>query len=77
MWKNVTYGKELVLKDAKAEINSNQVDDNCIVWESAKLSEKTSFKSAIIGPGTEVQSKTRVFNSLIMGNAVIKERYFV
>lgn len=62
------------MKDPKAEIQSNQVDDKCIIWESAKLSEKTSFKGAIIGANSEIRSKSRVFNSLLMGNVVIQER---
>lgn len=65
----------LVLRDPKADVQSNQVDEKCVIWEGAKLHERTSFKSAVIGPNCEIQSKTRVFNSVLMGNVTIGERY--
>lgn len=61
--------------DSKADIKSTQVDNSCIIWDGVKLNEKTSFKSSIIGTNTEVKSFSRVFNSVVMGNVVINERY--
>ncbi|XP_022918324.1 translation initiation factor eIF2B subunit gamma [Onthophagus taurus] len=74
-WPRIINDKlELIKIDPKAEIKSNQVDEKCIIWESAKLSEKTSFKNANIGANTEVSSFSRVFNSIVMNNVTIKEK---
>ncbi|KAG5867072.1 hypothetical protein JTB14_035950 [Gonioctena quinquepunctata] len=73
-WEKITNGLEITLKSPKAAITSNQVDNRCIVWEAAKLKEKTSFKNSIIGSNTEVKSFSRVFNSVVMNNVVIKEK---
>lgn len=62
------------MQHPKADIKSNQVDNKCIIWESAKLNEKTSFKNSIIGSNTEISSFSRVFNSIIMNNVTIKEK---
>lgn len=72
-WETVTQGKELAVVDRRADVKSNQVD-KCIVWESAKLKEKTSFKSSVIGANTQVGSFSRVFNSIVMSNVTISER---
>ncbi|KAJ8938829.1 hypothetical protein NQ314_011320 [Rhamnusium bicolor] len=73
-WNKITNGKELVLKHPKAAITSNQVDSKCIIWEGAKLNEKTSFKNSVIGANTEISSFSRVFNSIVMNNVTIKEK---
>ncbi|XP_072378914.1 translation initiation factor eIF2B subunit gamma [Diabrotica undecimpunctata] len=73
-WSRLTNSKELTLKSSKAVITSNQVDDKCIIWENAKLNEKTSFKNSIIGANTEVKSFSRVFNSIVMNNVTIHEK---
>nr|XP_023029177.1 translation initiation factor eIF-2B subunit gamma [Leptinotarsa decemlineata] len=73
-WSKITNDRELILKSPKAVINSNQVDDRCIIWEGAKLNEKTSFKNSIIGSNTEVNSFSRVFNSIVMNNVIINEK---
>ncbi|XP_066253384.1 translation initiation factor eIF2B subunit gamma [Euwallacea similis] len=72
-WSKISGDKEIVKKNPKATILSNQIDDKCIIWEGAKLSEKTSFKNAIIGTNSMVNSFSRVFNSIVMNNVVIKE----
>lgn len=64
----------LVRLDPKSEIKSSQVDEECVVWESARLSEKTSFVNANVGPNSEVQSFSRVSNSVVMNNVTIKSR---
>lgn len=74
IWEKVTDGKGLQLIDPKATVNSSQVDNKCIIWDSAKLNEKTSFKNSIIGSNTEVKSFTRVFNSVVMNNVTVEER---
>ncbi|KAJ8966790.1 hypothetical protein NQ317_001729 [Molorchus minor] len=73
-WSKITGGKELILKSPKAIITSTQVDEKCVVWEGTKLNEKTSFKNSIIGANSEVSSFSRVFNSVVMNNVIIKER---
>ncbi|RZC41892.1 translation initiation factor eIF-2B subunit gamma [Asbolus verrucosus] len=73
-WNKITDGLSLVLKHPKSENKSSQVDDKCVIWEGAKLHEKTSFKNSIIGSSTEVCSFSRVFNSIIMNNVLIKEK---
>nr|AMH84307.1 ascarylose A [Monochamus alternatus] len=73
-WDKITNAKELVLQHPKAVIASNQVDNKCIIWEGAKLNEKTSFKNSIIGANTEICSFSRVFNSIVMNNVTIKEK---
>ncbi|KAJ8977213.1 hypothetical protein NQ317_015388 [Molorchus minor] len=73
-WSKITGGNELILKSPKAIITSTQVDEKCVVWEGAKLNEKTSFKNSIIGANSEVSSFSRVFNSVVMNNVIIKER---
>lgn len=74
-WDRITNNKPQLIIDSKAIVNSNQVDEKCIIWESAKLNEKTSFKNSIIGSNSEVNSFTRVFNSIVMNNVIIHERY--
>ncbi|XP_060529736.1 translation initiation factor eIF-2B subunit gamma [Cylas formicarius] len=74
LWEKITPTKDLIRKSAGASVQSNQVDDKCIIWDGAKLKEKTSFKNAIIGNNTEVESFSRVFNSIIMNNVTIKEK---
>lgn len=74
MWDEIAPGKELKLIDPKADIKSNQVDKNCFIWDSVKLNEKTSFKNCVIASNTEVNSFSRVFNSIVMNNVVIKEK---
>lgn len=74
-WDKITGGQPLTLKHPKSDNKSSQVDDKTIFWESAKLHEKTSFKNAIIGTNSEISSFSRVFNSIIMNDVVIKERY--
>lgn len=74
MWAKINTEEKLILQHPKAEIKSNQVDDKCIIWENAKLNEKTSFKNSIIGNNVEVNSFSRVFNSIVMNNVVIQER---
>ncbi|KRT82246.1 hypothetical protein AMK59_3733 [Oryctes borbonicus] len=73
-WSSITNDKELVQIDSKAEIKSNQVDGGCIIWESCKLNEKTSFKNSIIGANSVVNSFSRVFNSVVMNGVIIKEK---
>ncbi|KAK5644306.1 hypothetical protein RI129_005606 [Pyrocoelia pectoralis] len=73
-WEKLTKDKELNRIDSSADIQSTQVDDKCIVWNSCKLSEKTSFKSSILGFNCEVEKFSRVFNSIIMNDVVIKEK---
>ncbi|CAG9862528.1 unnamed protein product [Phyllotreta striolata] len=73
-WNKVAHSKELALKSSKATISSTQVDDKCIIWENAKLNEKTSFKNSIVGSNTEINSFTRVFNSIIMNNVTIHQK---
>lgn len=73
-WDKISNGKELIRLHPKAEIKSNQVDENCIVWDMCKLNEKTSFKNSIIGSNTEVHSFSRVFNCVVMNNVVIQEK---
>ncbi|XP_045475249.1 translation initiation factor eIF-2B subunit gamma [Harmonia axyridis] len=74
IWERIAPKEKLVLRSPKADIKSTQVDDKCIIWENAKLSEKTSFKNTIIGPNVEIGSFSRVFNCILMKNVVIKER---
>ncbi|KAJ8946815.1 hypothetical protein NQ318_002094 [Aromia moschata] len=73
-WEKITGGKESISKSPKASILTNQVDNKCIIWEGAKLNEKTSFKESIIGANTEISSFSRVFNSIIMNNVMVKEK---
>jgi translation initiation factor eIF-2B subunit gamma len=73
-WDSITSGLTLVLKHPKTENKSSQVDDKCVIWEGAKLQEKTSFKNSTIGANTEICSFSRVFNSIIMNNVTIKEK---
>lgn len=73
-WEKISNGKDFVRIDPKADIKSNQVDNRCIIWESTKLNEKTSYKNSIIGSNCEVQNFSRVFNSVVMNNVIIKER---
>ncbi|GJQ76024.1 hypothetical protein Trydic_g18077 [Trypoxylus dichotomus] len=73
-WSSITNDKELIKIDSKADVKSNQVDDRCIVWESCKLSEKTSFKNSILGANTVINSFSRVFNSVVMNGVTIKEK---
>ncbi|KAK9881691.1 hypothetical protein WA026_017208 [Henosepilachna vigintioctopunctata] len=73
-WSKIVPNEPLVLKNPKADIKSTQVDDKCVIWEGAKLKEKTSFKESIIGSGVEVNSFSRVFNTILMKNVVVKER---
>lgn len=51
------------------------MDDKCVIWENAKLHEKTSFKNSVIGSNSEIHSFSRVFNSILMNNVLIKEKY--
>ncbi|KAI4462092.1 translation initiation factor eif-2b subunit gamma [Holotrichia oblita] len=74
IWCDITNEKELIKIDSRADIKSNQVDDKCIIWESCKLNEKTSFKNSIIGANTVVNSFSRVFNSVVMNGVTIKEK---
>jgi translation initiation factor eIF-2B subunit gamma len=74
-WDSITSGLTLVLKHPKTENKSSQVDDKCVIWEGAKLQEKTSFKNSTIGANTEICSFSRVFNSIIMNNVTIKEKF--
>lgn len=46
-----------------------------MVWEDAKLAEKTSFKNSIIGNKTSIASFSRVFNSIVMDNVTLEEKY--
>ncbi|CAH1155856.1 unnamed protein product [Phaedon cochleariae] len=73
-WEKISNSNELIFKSPKAVILSTQVDNRCIIWEGAKLNEKTSFKNSIIGSNVEVNSFSRVFNSVIMNNVTIKEK---
>ncbi|KAJ3642786.1 hypothetical protein Zmor_025541 [Zophobas morio] len=73
-WDKITNGLSLALKHPKIENKSSQVDDKCVIWEGAKLNEKTSFKNSVIGSNTEVHSFSRVFNSIVMNNVTIKEK---
>ncbi|EFA10335.1 translation initiation factor eIF2B subunit gamma [Tribolium castaneum] len=73
-WDKITNGLSLVLRHPKSEIKSSQVDDKCVVWEGAKLHEKTSFKNSVIGANSEVCSFSRVFNCIVMNNVTIKEK---
>lgn len=74
VWDKISNGKELVKMNPKADILSNQIDDKCIIWDGVKLNEKTSFKNCIIGTNSTVNSFSRVFNSIVMNNVVIKEK---
>lgn len=73
-WKKLSNEKELVRIDSSADIQSSQVDDKCIVWDSCKLSEKTSFKNSVLGSNCEVQKFSRIFNSVVMNNVTIEEK---
>lgn len=73
-WEKLTKDKEINRIDSSAEVLSNQVDDRCIIWNSCKLSEKTSFKNSVLGAHCEVDKFSRVFNSVIMNDVVIKEK---
>lgn len=73
-WEKIANGVQLIQQHPKAAIHSNQVDDKCVIWDGAKLSEKTSFKNSIIGSNTEVSKFSRVFNSVVMNNVTIKEK---
>ncbi|CAH0555521.1 unnamed protein product [Brassicogethes aeneus] len=74
-WPQITGDRlEFVPVHPKADVKSNQVDNKCVIWEGAKLNEKTSFKNSIICSNTEVCSFSRVFNSIIMNNVTIKEK---
>jgi len=74
IWDKVTGGTTLLKKSPKATINSNQVDDKCIIWDGVTLNEKTSFKNCIVGTNSTVNSFSRVFNSIVMNNVTIKEK---
>ncbi|XP_057663761.1 translation initiation factor eIF-2B subunit gamma [Diorhabda carinulata] len=74
LWSSLTHCKELILKSPKSTIVSNQVDDRCIIWENANLTEKTSFKDSIIGATSAIKSFSRVFNSIVMNNVTIHEK---
>lgn len=73
IWENITHGK-MIKVDPKATVKSTQVDEKCIIWDLVTLNEKTSFKNSVIGTQTEVNSFSRVFNSIVMNNVVIKEK---
>ncbi|KAF7273901.1 hypothetical protein GWI33_013418 [Rhynchophorus ferrugineus] len=74
IWDKVSGDQKLIKHSVNADIKSNQVDDKCVIWDGAKLSEKTSFKNTLIGMNASVNSFSRVFNSIIMNNVVIKEK---
>ncbi|VEN62600.1 unnamed protein product [Callosobruchus maculatus] len=73
-WEKITDGKELVLKHPDATICSTQVDNKCVIWDGVNLKEKTSFKNCVIATNTEVNSFSRIFNSIVMNNVTIKEK---
>ncbi|KAF5287809.1 hypothetical protein FQR65_LT12177 [Abscondita terminalis] len=73
-WQSLTNGKELVRVDSSADVQSSQVDDKCILWDSCKVSEKTSFKNSVIGSNSEVQKFSRAFNCIVMNNVSIEEK---
>ncbi|CAG9773617.1 unnamed protein product [Ceutorhynchus assimilis] len=74
VWNKVSINMSLIQKSPQANIQSNQVDDKCIISDGAKLNEKTSFKNANIGTNTTVNSFSRVFNSIVMNNVMIHEK---
>ncbi|KAL1491370.1 hypothetical protein ABEB36_011977 [Hypothenemus hampei] len=74
IWDKVSCNMEIVKKSSKAEIESNQIDEKCILWDGCKLKEKTSFKNCVIGSNSIVNSFSRVFNSIVMNNVVLKEK---
>ncbi|KAF5284330.1 hypothetical protein FQA39_LY04623 [Lamprigera yunnana] len=73
-WEKLSKDNQLVRIDSTTENSSTQVDDTCVVWNSCKLSEKTSLKNSTIGSHTEVHKYSRVFKSIVMNNVVINER---
>lgn len=74
LWQKIASTKELIKKSPKAVIQSNQIDDNCIIWDGVTLKEKTSFKNCILGANSTVNSFSRVFNSIVMHNVTVKEK---
>ncbi|XP_044754959.1 translation initiation factor eIF-2B subunit gamma [Coccinella septempunctata] len=74
VWNRIAPNEKLVLRSPKADIESSQVDEKCIIWENSRLKEKTSFKNSIIGPNVEVGSFSRIFNCILMKDVIIKER---
>lgn len=55
-----------------AVIKSTQVE-NCLFGENVSISEKTSIKHSHFDTNSNVEPKTRVSNSVIMGNVTIKQ----
>lgn len=59
----------------KADVRSKQVfQESCIFWDSCKLHEKTFFKDCLIANYTEVHNFSRIINSIVMNNVLIKEK---
>lgn len=59
-----------------ATINSTQMVD-CAVAENTTISERTSIKATVFGPGCVVHEKTRISDSYVMSNVTIEERVVI
>lgn len=56
-----------------ATVKSTQMQD-CSIDDNAFIDEKTSLKFSHIGAKVTVESKTRIAQSVLMENVVVKQR---
>ena len=52
-----------------------QVGSDCLVADSAHLSDKCTIKTSIIGKNCIIEDRVRITSCIIMDNVTIKEGY--
>lgn len=72
-WSSNITSDPFLNTSSSATVKSTQIQ-NCSIDENAFIDEKTSLKFSHIGPNAVVETKTRISNSVIMGNVTIKQR---
>lgn len=73
IWSKLFTGDNIPsLISPSATVNSTQIKE-IAVFDSAKLSEKTSLTGSVFGAHCEIKPKNIITNSIIMGHATIEE----